>query len=129
MAGLKMREGEMVCTERDDCDHNNNGRHGQPDGDTAAMFRPEIIEQPEDEDDSDCDERRKPAWHTKISYARPPAQRRRHDKIRDQQERTNGGEEATLFACGGINAPSIREMGANNDVVESNDARQRADGE
>ena len=93
------------------------------------MFRAEIIDDTDHQNQPHRRDRRVLARDAKIADRRPSAQGRGDNKIRDEQERTGRCQKAALLPRRGIDAAAIRKMGADDDVVEADDRGEQADRE
>src|ERR1051325_9397993 len=93
------------------------------------MFWAEIIEDSKRQNDRHRYHWRILGRHTKITDACPAAQCRGDDKIRNQQKCPDRCEKATLLPRGRIDATAIRKMGADNNIIESDDRREETNGE
>ena len=124
-----LHRAEMGCAQEHDRRHHDHGRNRQPDGDAAAVFRSEIIDDADDEDQSHRGDRRIFAWNAEITDRGPSAQRRGDNEICDEQERAGRGEEPALLPRGRVDAAAIGKMGADDDVVVGHHRGQHADRE
>src|SRR4051794_3333695 len=125
MPRLKMGDIEISQTKTNCAHHDNYGGNSQPHGHTAAVFGAEIIDRSEKQNHRHRCFRRVPGWYTKISDARPPAQGGGHEEIRDEQKCADGRQKTALLTRGRVNTTAVREMSADDDVVEADDCRQR----
>src|SRR5439155_23599285 len=110
-----------------DCgkDHDDCG-HRQPDGNTAAMFGAKVVNCAEDQNNGHRGERSVLSRNPEIRNASPATQGCGHNEIRNQQERAHRSEKAALLSSGRIDTAAVRKMRADNNVVETNDCRERA---
>ncbi len=120
---------EMGCAQEDDRSHHDHGGNRQPDRDAATMFRSEIIDGADGEDQSHRGDRGILAWDAQVTDRGPAAQRRGDNEIGDEQKRAGGGEEPALLPRRGVDAAAIGKMGADDDVVVGHHRGQHADRE
>ena len=125
---LKMRRLQVTAAQEDDHDDRQDGGNRQINRDTAAVFRTEKIHHADHDDQPHRRDPRMFRRYAEVAHRRPAAQRSGNNKIGDQQEGPGRGEEAALFPGRGINAAAIGEMRADDNVIETDDGGERADG-
>ena len=64
-----------------------------------------------------------------IAQCRPATERSRDRKIRNQQQRPDHRQQPALLARGGVNTAAIREMTADNDVIDADQPGERTNGQ
>ncbi len=124
-----MLESEMRRAERDNENDDRHRRQRQPQRDAAAVFRPEEIDDADDEDERHGGDLRIARRDAEITDGGPSAERGGDHEICHQQERARRGEEATLLARRGVDATAIRKVRADDDVIVGHHRRQHADSE
>ena len=64
--------------------------------------------------------------YSQVAEGRPTAERGSHREIRHEQEGSDDGEQFAMGSRCGINTASVREASADDDVVDTNQKRERA---
>ena len=136
---LEKMRGEMRRAHRDQNHHYQCGRQRQRHSETSGMLRPEIIDHTHQQKHGNRCERyviaKKPdpsnmlRAGSDVAQCRPATERSRHRKIRNQQQRPDHRQQAALLARGGVNTAAIREMTADNDVIDADQPGERANGQ
>src|SRR2546423_6183853 len=126
MSRFEIARSEVGRTEGDDRHDDHDGGHRQRDRHAATVLWAEIIDRSDDKNENHRRQRHVGRRDTEITRRRPSTQRRRDNKIRDQQERADRCEEAALASGRGINAAAIWKMGADNNVVVADDRGEGA---
>ena len=136
---LEKRGRQMRHTDPDQRHDHERRRHGQQHREAPTVFRSEIIQPPDEEQHPNRGQADVLAQHldpddllragSDVTQSRPAAERGRHCQIGQQEQRAHDGEKTSLGAGCGINAAAVREMAANDDVVDTDQRRDGADRE
>ncbi len=127
MGGLEVRGIQITAAQANDRDDRQDRRDREVKRDTAAVFRAEEINDTDHDHEAHGGDSSVLRRDTKVTHRGPAAQRRGDEEIRDQKQGAGRGEEAALLPCRRINSAAVRKMGADDNVVESDDRGQRTD--
>ena len=127
---LRMELGDMRRPAGNEHHHHHDRGHGQPDGDAAGVLGPKKVNRPDDKDGGDRPLLgRRRFLKAEVVKSVQATQGGGDDEIRQQEQPANGGQPPRMQAGGRIDAAAVGEVLADPNVVNANQAGQRADGQ
>src|SRR5262249_41547232 len=129
MRRLQMDESQMRSAENDDGHHDDDRRDGESNGQTPGMFGSKVVDSAYQQDEENRGEPDVLFRDAEVAHPIPAAHCRGHDKVRQQEQRAEHGQDTALFARRRIHPAAIGEMFADDSVIVANQTRQRANGD